>query len=104
MNKSIIFVSMFLFIGAQVCANEAPSLSLGKTLFESEELGTRGKSCQTCHHQGKGLDMVGDFNDAELKDIINACLRDALGGKLISVESQEMEALHSYVRTFQKNP
>lgn len=102
MNKSIIFFSMFLLVGSQVYANEAPTLSLGKTLFESEELGTRGKSCQTCHQQGKGLDKIGDFNDEELKDIINACLRDALGGKLISIESQEMEALHSYVRKFQK--
>ena len=102
MNKSILFFSLFLLLGVQGQANEAPSLSLGKTLFESTELGTKGKSCQTCHPQGKGLEMVGDFNDEALKDIINACLRDALGGKLISVESQEMVALHDYVREFQK--
>jgi cytochrome c len=48
------------------------------------------------------LEKIGDFNDEELKDIINACLRDALGGKLISVESQEMVALLAYVRKFQK--
>ena len=47
--------------------------------------------------------MVGDFNDVELKDIINACLRDALGAELISTQSQEMEALLSYVRVFQKD-
>jgi len=103
MNKSMIFFSLFLFLGAQGYANEAPSLSLGKTLFESTELGTNGKSCQSCHPQGKGLDKIGDFNDEELKDIINACLRDALGGKTISLESQEMEALHAYVRKFQKD-
>ena len=102
MNKSILFFSLFLLLGVHGHANEAPSLSLGKTLFESTELGTKGKSCQTCHSRGKGLDMIGDFNDEELKDIINACLRDALGGKLISVESQEMVALNAYVRKFQK--
>ena len=102
MNKSLLFFSLFLLLGVQGHANEAPSLSLGKMLFESTELGTKGKSCQTCHSQGKGLDMIGDFNDDELKDIINACLRDALGGKLISVESQEMVALLTYVRKFQK--
>ena len=102
MNKSIFFFSLFFLLAVQGQANEAPSLSLGKKLFESTELGTKGKSCQTCHSQGKGLDMIGDFNDEELKDIINACLRDALGGKLISVESQEMVALHDYVRQFQK--
>ena len=46
--------------------------------------------------------MTGDFNDTELKDIINACLRDAIGAKMISTESQEMEALLGYVRSFQK--
>ena len=102
MNKSILFFSLSLLLAFQGYANESPSLSLGKTLFESTELGTKGKSCQTCHSQGKGLDMIGDFNDEELKDIINACLRDALGGKTISVESQEMVALHDYVRKFQK--
>lgn len=102
MNKSIIFFCLFLLFAVQGYAIEAPSLSLGQTLFESEQLGTRDKSCQTCHAQGKGLEMIGDFNDEELKDIINACLRDAMGGKIISVESQEMEALHAYVRTFQK--
>ena len=102
MNKSILFFSLFLLLGVHGQANEAPSLSLGKTLFESRQLGTKGTSCQTCHPQGKGLEMVGDFNDEELKDIINACLRDAMGGKLISVESQEMVALHDYVREFKK--
>ena len=102
MNKSILFFSLFFLLAVQGQANEAPSLSLGKTLFQSTELGSKGKCCQTCHSQGKGLEMIGDFNDEELKDIINACLRDALGGKLISVESQEMVALHDYVRKFQK--
>jgi cytochrome c len=102
MNKSFVVISLLLLLGGPAFANEAPSLSLGKTLFESVDLGTTGKSCQSCHAQGKGLDMIGDFNDEELKDIINACLRDALGGKLISTDSQEMEALHAYVRKFQK--
>ena len=103
MNKSIIVVGILLMTGLCAHAIESPSLSLGKTLFESTELGTKGRSCATCHAQGKGLGMVGDFNDTELKDIINACLRDALGAKMISAESQEMNALVGYVRKFQKN-
>ena len=102
MNKSFIVVGILLMTGLHAHAIESPSLSLGKTLFESDALGTKGRSCATCHTQGKGLDMVGDFNDTELKDIINACLRDALGAKMISIESQEMNALVGYVRKFQK--
>jgi cytochrome c len=103
MKKSIVVISLLLMTGVSAQATEAPTLSLGKALFESTELGSKGRGCVTCHEQGKGLEMVGDFNDSELKDIINACLRDALGGKLISTEAQEMEALLGYVRGFQKN-
>ena len=103
MKKSIVAISLLLMTGISAQATEAPTLSLGKALFESTELGTKGRGCVTCHEQGKGLEMIGDFNDSELKDIINACLRDAIGGQLISTESQEMEALLGYVRSFQKN-
>ena len=102
MNKLILLFSMLLMTGFHAYAIETPSLSLGKTLFESTELGTKGRSCTGCHQHGKGLDMVGDFNDTELKDIINACLRDALDAEMISLESQEMNALVAYVRKFQK--
>ena len=104
MNKSIIAFGLLLLSSLYAHAIEAPSMSLGKTLFESDQLGTKGRSCSTCHAQGKGLEMIGDFNDEELKDIINACLRDAVGGQLISTESQEMNALVGYVRNFQKKP
>ena len=103
MKKSIVVISLLLMTGVSAQATEAPTLSLGKALFESTELGSQGRGCVTCHEQGKGLEMVGDFNDSELKDIINACLRDAMGGQLMSTESQELEALRIYVRSFQKN-
>ena len=102
MNKLNLLCGILLMMALPAFAIETPSLGLGKTLFESVKLGTKDRSCVTCHPHGKGLDMVGDFNDTELKDIINACLRDALGGQLISPESQEMNALVSYVRKFQK--
>jgi cytochrome c peroxidase len=102
MKKSIVAISLLLITGISAQATEAPTLSLGKALFVSTELGTKGRGCVTCHEQGKGLEMIGDFNDTELKDIINACLRDAVGAKMISTEAQEMEALLGYVRGFQK--
>jgi cytochrome c peroxidase len=100
-----ILTSALLLIGAAPSqAIETPSLELGQTLFESSALGSKQRSCSTCHPQGKGLEMVGDFNDSELKNIIAACLRDALNAKPISTESQEMNALLAYVRTFQRQP
>ena len=105
MSRLLVFLVCigFCLPAGNLLAIEAPSLDLGKSLFESPELGTKQRSCSTCHTQGKGLDKVGDFNDEELKDIINACIRDALGGELMDLESQELNALLSYVRVFQKN-
>ncbi len=84
-------------------AIETPSLALGKSIFESTALGANGRSCSSCHAEGEGLALIGDFNDTELKDIINACIRDAQNGEMFSPESQEMNALLGYVRTFQQN-
>ena len=96
-----IFLSLIPVVPA--FAVEAPSLELGRTLFEATDLGSKQRSCATCHPQGKGLEQVGDFTDAELKDIINACIRDALGGRQLAPDSQEMNALAAYVRIFQKD-
>ena len=105
MTKSllILIVLALSLVAASALATEAPSLEHGKTLFESPELGAKQRSCASCHDQGKGLDKIGDFNDVELKDIINACIRDALSGNLLDVDSQEMNALLSYVRMYQKH-
>lgn len=103
MRHIAIQVILLLFtFGLTASAIEAPSLSLGKSIFDSTQLGTSGRSCDNCHPQGKGLDKIADFNDLEIKDIINACIRDAQKGQMISLESQEMNALLSYVRTFEK--
>lgn len=85
-------------------AVEIATLDMGRALFESTRLGTTDRSCATCHPDGKGLDQVGDFSDAELKDIINACIRDALHGTRLTDDSQELNALLLYVRTFQGPP
>ena len=103
MFRSTIILLGILLVGPSLSlAVESPSLDLGKSLFEASELGTKQRNCNTCHPQGKGLDQVGDFNDDELKDIINACIRDALGGEMLATNSQEMNALLGYVRMFQK--
>ncbi|MBW2476281.1 MAG: cytochrome C [Deltaproteobacteria bacterium] len=99
--KLICFFSA-VFIATAINAIESPSLDLGKSLFEATELGTKQRSCATCHAEGKGLEMISDFSDQELKDIVNACIRDALDGKMLAIDSQEMDALTGYIRSFQK--
>ena len=101
MGKAILvtLILMFAMPGTSL-AIEGPTLEYGKTLFESKDLGTKQRSCSSCHPEGKGLELTGDFNDSELKDIINACIRDAMGGTLFATDAQELDALLNYVRQF----
>lgn len=94
---------LLLLIFSPSMALEGATVELGKKLFGSTQFGDKGRSCKSCHVEGEGLTLVGDFSDEELKDIINACIRDAMGGELIDIESQKMNSLLLYVRTFQKN-
>lgn len=87
------------------CSPDLPKqsspLDVGRALFESKALSTNGRSCSTCHPDGKGLEHLGDFSEPELKDIITACIRDALHGPQLADNSEELQALMKYVRTFQ---
>lgn len=83
-----------------VCsAVEGPALELGKTLFEATTLGQNGKSCASCHPDGKGLEEISAYDDAMLKEMINFCIRDALKGTMLSPQSQELEAMQRYLRS-----
>lgn len=83
-------------------ATGAPSVELGRQLFESLELGRAGKSCATCHPGGKGLEEIGAYDDRQLKEMINFCIRDALKGRPIDSGSMELESMLLYIRTLQK--
>ncbi|HAD03274.1 MAG: hypothetical protein A2005_04325 [Desulfuromonadales bacterium GWC2_61_20] len=72
---------------------------LGQRLFESTALGATGKSCASCHPGGKGLQETGSYDDGQLREMINFCIRDALKGKPLTTGSQELEALYAYVRS-----
>jgi len=84
----------------QIQATEAPTAELGRQLFESKQLGSNGKSCSTCHTGGKGLEELASYDDPTLKEMINFCIRDALKGSMLDLQSQELEALLAYLRSF----
>lgn len=91
---------VLLLVSVSVCSGvEGPSLAVGKTLFEATTLGNNGKSCASCHSGGQGLKEIQTYDDGMLKEMINFCIRDALKGPMLSLESQELEALQRYVRS-----
>lgn len=80
------------------CATEVPTVELGERLFKAENLGSNGKSCFSCHPDGKGLHELDAYEDGMLKEMVNFCIRDAMKGKMIGLESTEIESFLLYLR------
>ena len=81
----------------------------GKKLFGDPKLGggTSGKSCASCHKDGKGLENLAGKNEframgkkyTSLEDIINYFVETALHGKALDRDSDDMRDLIAYLRT-----
>jgi cytochrome c len=77
-----------------------PSMERGKELFNSSELGTNGKSCATCHRDGKKLKQAASYAEGELGEIINQCIKNPLEGKRLDPSSSDMKSLIIYIKAF----
>jgi cytochrome c len=73
----------------------------GKELFNDPKLGnaTSGKSCNTCHPDGKGLDKAADKEKKSLEKTINSCIENALNGEPLDPESEQMKDLVAYIKS-----
>ena len=84
----------------------------GKTLFNDSKLGggAAGKSCNSCHPGGKGLETSADkkeFNimgktQKSLEEAVNLCIEMALKGKAIDPKSSEMADMVAYIKSLKK--
>lgn len=99
--KLIVTFLLLLLVPSPCLAAKAPTSDLGKQLFESPTLGNNGKSCSSCHPQGKGLEKITDYDDAKLKGMINSCIRGALKGEVLAPESAELDSMLIYLRSLQ---
>jgi cytochrome c peroxidase len=80
-----------------VYAAQEVSVDKGKALFNDPSLGTNGKTCNTCHPNGKGLEKSGAMSD--LEDLINGCITIPLKGKALDVKSAEMRSMALYIKS-----
>jgi cytochrome c len=93
----------------------------GKALFMDVNLGTTGKSCESCHPEGGTKGMTGDVTtkpltgvkdgypgpfpmmpdkgDMTLAQVVNACLTGPVGGEALAEDSQEMKDLIAYLNS-----
>lgn len=112
----IVLLSMIalglLFSGA-FAAKHLPE-ERGKALFNDPKFagGTAGKSCNSCHPGGKGLEKAADKKEfmimgktvKSLEEAVNLCIEMANKGKAIDVKSQEMADIVAYIKSLAKKP
>jgi cytochrome c peroxidase len=112
MKKALVLVAALMMTGSLVYAASADK---GKALFESPTLGggTTGKSCNTCHEDGKGLGSdlferrqftIMKMDKLTLADVINVCIEKPMGGAAIDPQGQEMQDVMAYMETLIKKP
>lgn len=95
-------VLLLLLVTSPVTATEVPTSDLGGKLFKATNLGQNGKSCATCHPAGTGLEEIDAYDDDMLKEMVNFCIRDALKGDMMDLESTEIESFLLYLRNLKK--
>ena len=87
---------LFLHLPTVSAIESEATAQRGMALFNDPALGTNGKTCRTCHLNGRGLDHAGERPD--LTTIVNGCISASLKGKPIDVNSIEMQSLILYIK------
>ena len=98
MKRVIICISMIASLASSAPASDSVSIDKGKELFKSTHLGTNGKSCDSCHPDGKRLTNAFEYDDVKLGEIINQCITKPLKGKALDPSSTEMKSLIMYIK------
>jgi len=93
------FMLLIPLLLASLAWAAGPSVERGKDLFNSTELGTNGKSCSTCHPDGKKLTRAATYAEGELGEVINQCIKNPLEGKGLDPSSSDMKSLIIYIKT-----
>jgi cytochrome c5 len=108
--KTISLVAITLIVASSLAfATHHTSIDRGKALFNDPKLGsgTAGRSCNTCHPDGKGLEGVADKQEWKnpvgeyktLEQAVNICIEMALKGKALDAQSEQMKDLVSYLKS-----
>jgi len=90
----------------------AGNVEKGKAFFNDPKAfnGTSGKSCASCHPDGKGLEKAAEKKEWKtpagpaktLKEAVNLCIVNALKGKALEPKSEEMKDIVAYIKSLGK--
>jgi len=107
--KIFALIAIVMLLASAVLAMSHTPEDRGKALFNDTKLGggTSGKSCGTCHPDGKGLEGIGSKKEwktpggetKSLEEAINICVTMALKGTALDVKSEQMKDLVSYLKS-----
>jgi cytochrome c peroxidase len=102
-QKKLVLGTMLLvvFWAGAATAGES-SVELGQQLFNDPKLGggTSGKSCNSCHAGGQGMEKAG--KRADLIAVINQCIVGPMKGQKIDGRTKEMRSLKMYIESLAK--
>ncbi len=117
MKKLRMLVLTIIAHGLVFSGGFAGDVAKGKALFNDPKLGggTSGKSCNSCHPDGKGLmggkkEYVtpapggGKKTHKTLEEAINWCIEMALKGKAIDPKGEDMANIVSYINSLKATP
>ena len=87
----------------------AGNIEKGKALFNDPKFagGTAGKSCNSCHLDGKGLEKAAEKKEfgimgkkqMSLEEAVNFCIVNANKGKVIDTKSDQMKDMVAYIKS-----
>ncbi len=107
--KTAAVITMAVLFATAVLAMHHTPEDRGKALFNDPKFGggTAGRSCSTCHPDGKGLEGVGGKTQWKtpggefktLEEAVNICITMALKGKALDVKSEQMKDIVSYLKS-----
>ncbi len=105
MKSTKLILVLYIILMFAVGMAHAGDVKKGNILFNDGNLGTNGKSCNSCHSGGKDIDgskktfsILGSEQDS-LEDAVNFCIEMALSGKPLEKDSEKMGNMVSYLKT-----
>ena len=107
---SLMAIGLVVFVACTPSTDIKGDTGKGKMVFNDINFGagTSGKSCNSCHPDGKMLEKSGEkkeFNimgqkQNSLEEAVNVCIEMALKGKAIDPKSDDMVNIVAYIKAF----
>jgi cytochrome c553 len=100
-----LFVLTLVILSLVVSGVFAADVAKGKALFNDPKLGggTAGKSCNSCHKDGSGIDISKkEFMGGKAKSVeeaVNMCITMMMKGKALDVKGADMANIVAYMKS-----